>query len=197
MLAGSFAAHDSFPSREELTALARERGVRNANGVAVTFVPAKPKGRRKKRDDGPPYELRIHATGEVPTRGDSWHDFFNALVWAHFPMTKAALNARQIAAAPVVTEEDRKAGRVRSREQDRLAMMDEGGLIVARGVPFLFGHAVMEEAVQGRMGAQVFVLEVDAEPEVAAVDEAAARIVTQGGLASPSAPPVKLREWYR
>ena len=44
------------------------------------------------------YEMHIGSTGEVPTRGDNWHDWFNALCWLSWPRSKLAMNARQVAA---------------------------------------------------------------------------------------------------
>lgn len=38
------------------------------------------------------YEQIIHEEGCVPTRENSWHDFFNALIWLQFPKTKQLLN---------------------------------------------------------------------------------------------------------
>lgn len=43
---------------------------------------------------GTAYEKYIFETGRVPTR-DGLHDFFNGLVWHHFPLTKLRLNALQ------------------------------------------------------------------------------------------------------
>ena len=69
------------------------------------------------------YELHIVATGEVPTRIDSLHDWFNALVWLAFPRTKARLNAMHAAEIP------REGGR-RGRLRDMLTIFDEGGALV-------------------------------------------------------------------
>ena len=38
------------------------------------------------------YESRIYLHGEVQTRKNNWHDFFQVLVWATFPKIKAKLN---------------------------------------------------------------------------------------------------------
>jgi len=38
------------------------------------------------------YESRIYTTGQVQTRAENWHDFFNALVWHLFPRAKSTLN---------------------------------------------------------------------------------------------------------
>lgn len=65
--------------------LAAERELCNLGGQPIAFVP---------QQDLPPdtgYEAHIAATGQVPTR-DNLHDFFNALIWLHFPQTKRQLN---------------------------------------------------------------------------------------------------------
>jgi hypothetical protein len=38
------------------------------------------------------HEPRIFYKREVQTRDESWHDFFNALVWHQMPKTKNAIN---------------------------------------------------------------------------------------------------------
>src|SRR5512139_1764336 len=58
------------------------------SGHPIRFVP--PDGTRLG------YEPRIHATGDVITRPDNWHDLFNALVWLRFPHAKAALNGLHV-----------------------------------------------------------------------------------------------------
>jgi hypothetical protein len=78
------------------------------------------------------YEERIFTTGEVVTRPDSWHDFFNALVWLRFPQTKAALNAlhvREIRA--------NASGAGRGPLRDAATQFDESGIIVASADPSL------------------------------------------------------------
>ena len=115
------------------------------------------------------YELKVFRTGEVETRPDSWHDFFNALVWLAFPRSKARINAMHAAA---MAREEGKRGPLR----DLLTVFDEGGAIVlcddAQLIALLnkgewkklfwesrervlhamriavFGHAVMEKAVE-------------------------------------------------
>jgi len=71
------------------------------------------------------YESCIFGTGQVSTRENSWHDLFNALVWARFPHLKATLNAlhcREIRSKP---------GRHRGRLRDALTLLDECGVILA------------------------------------------------------------------
>jgi Protein of unknown function (DUF3025) len=77
------------------------------------------------------YAACIYARGVLPTRENNWHDLFNALVWACFPLAKAALNAHQFAAQAPAT------GNVRSPTQDALTLFDECGVIVASCDPQL------------------------------------------------------------
>ena len=95
--------------------------------------------------------------GTVPTRRDNLHDLLNALVWARFPRAKHALSLRQVALARA---RDAVVGpRVRTREQDACAMVDEGGMVVGPARRAIFGHAALEDAILGR-GLRPFVLHV-------------------------------------
>jgi hypothetical protein len=162
--------HDRPPSLDELSALARSRGVRTAGGAPVTFVPAAAAGRGLDSQ----YEVRIFRTGEVPTRAGRWHDLFKALVWLAFPPTKAILNRRHH------DELVRRRGAPRTAsgrgtQRDVLTLFDEGGVLVACATPALarrlaefrwkelfwthrreaieamrflvFGHAILEHAL--------------------------------------------------
>jgi len=71
------------------------------------------------------YEERIDLRREVVTRPDSWHDFFNALVWLRFPQTKAALNAAHLRS---MGRHGAAAGRGPVR--DALTQFDESGIVV-------------------------------------------------------------------
>jgi len=144
-----------------LNRAATVRELRTESGKPVRFVP--PGGRRGA------YELRAHETGEIETRPDNLHDWFNALCWLAFPRTKARINAMHAAEMP------REGGR-RSRLRDLLTIFDEGGAIVVcaddalnqrlrelrwkelfwaqrervrRSMRFrVLGHAVLEQAVK-------------------------------------------------
>jgi len=74
---------------------------------------------------GQPYEAGIEASGAVPTRvvGDgAWHDLFNAIIWLHWPRSKAQIN-RLHGCAPASPSGTRGALR------DRLTLLDENGMI--------------------------------------------------------------------
>lgn len=118
--------------------------------------------------DGLHYEARI-AQGRIATRADNWHDLFNALVWAHYPQLKQALNAQQcrhIEAMPpgqrnraqaALTQFDETGVIVRVRDHTLLAAWDvhdwcalfesrhwlSGDIAIAA----VFGHALMEQAL--------------------------------------------------
>jgi hypothetical protein len=73
------------------------------------------------------YEPCCYLSGEVQTRADNWHDFFNALVWLTFPKAKAAINTRHYQALTRAADtSDSQRGRVR----DMATLFDESGVIV-------------------------------------------------------------------
>jgi hypothetical protein len=84
-------------------------------GFPLRFVPP--------QEDGLGYEARIWARGEVETRPDNWHDFFNALVWLTFPCAKATLNFRHI-------QESAERPDARGRGRDAMTHFDECGIVV-------------------------------------------------------------------
>lgn len=73
------------------------------------------------------YEQHVARLRTVPTRAQSWHDFFNMAVWAHFPRTRWALNELHVdrSLGPV----DRRNGR--APQQNAAAQLDESGIVVA------------------------------------------------------------------
>jgi Protein of unknown function (DUF3025) len=117
------------------------------------------------------YEPRIYLHGEVQTRGGSWHDLFNALVWMRFPKAKAAINARHVEQQKIHGMQS-----TRTAVQDAMTLFDESGVIVACSDPalsqllaqhewktlfwqrradvhthmryYIFGHALYEKALQ-------------------------------------------------
>jgi hypothetical protein len=126
------------------------------------------------------YDGRIFLGNQVPSREACWHDFFNMLVWRTFPKAKRAINKAQWLALGrwLPGEAGDKLPGARLPEQDALALLDEGGLILlytneraaeitraveareegellamaADGVlvTLLFGHALYEHLVTGQ-----------------------------------------------
>jgi hypothetical protein len=113
------------------TALPRPRP-RTRGDREIVFVPD-----RKQRRRRTPialeslYDERIFRLGEIPSRERCWHDFFNFLAWINFPAAKVELNARQRSALlEWVAEGSARLPGARTREQDALALLDEGGQIL-------------------------------------------------------------------
>jgi hypothetical protein len=120
-----------------------------APAAGVRFVESVPLPRRRRRAGsesaaGSDYDARIVREGVVPTRPGSFHDLMNALVWAAFPRAKAAVHARQLG----FVERARAEGTVgrRTKAHDALAILDEGGVLVAAREP-LGSEAALEAAL--------------------------------------------------
>ncbi|AOY91775.1 hypothetical protein BKK79_08150 [Cupriavidus sp. USMAA2-4] len=117
--------------RGALDACAAPLGLCNDAGLPLHFVP------QAALPDGCAYEAHIHATGAVPTR-DNLHDFFNALVWLHFPTAKRLLNRLQAAA---IARDGVQASRGPVR--DAATLFDENAVL------FLSAEPALESALRG------------------------------------------------
>jgi hypothetical protein len=167
---------------DALNRLAESKNLKTENGNAIRFVPPAAKDAY--------YELKVYRSGEVETRPDNLHDFFNALAWLAFPRAKARLNALHAGEIP------REGGR-RGRLRDLLTIFDEGGAIVLCDQPdlvsllenmrwkalfwesrervrremriFVFGHAVLEQALKPWPGitCKAIVAPAGADPDAA------------------------------
>ena len=102
-------------SLDALNRLAAENRIRTESGKPVRFVAPGTKDAY--------YEVKVYRTGEVETRPDNLHDFFNALIWLAFPRSKARINAMHAAEIP-------REGGKRGRLRDLLTVFDEGGVVV-------------------------------------------------------------------
>lgn len=110
------------PDTQELCAQAEQHPIHVPNGQPVRFVTPP--------TDGMVYECRIWENGEVATRPDNWHDFFNALVWLTFTQTKVAVSACHVEAMTAP-------GEARGRIRDALTHFDECGIVVLSSQPEL------------------------------------------------------------
>ena len=73
------------------------------------------------------YEPRIYCTGEVQTRLNNWHDFFQVMVWKTFPKTKSLLNKIHYDAA---TERHKNKIKQRGKLENFVTLFDECGTVV-------------------------------------------------------------------
>lgn len=103
--------------RALLDGQAARLGLRNARGLPLRFIA------QQALPEGSAYEAHIHATGEIPTR-DNLHDFFNALIWLHFPQAKRVLNQIQ---AEVIAREGVQTARGGVR--DAATLFDENAVL--------------------------------------------------------------------
>ena len=111
------------PDSTALAALAEEFPVTTDSGQSIRF--AAPVA------DGRAYECRIWESGQVETRPDNWHDFFNGLVWLAFPQTKLAITRAHVAAFRPTQTDGRGAIR------DGLTHFDECGIAILSTRPEL------------------------------------------------------------
>lgn len=131
------------------------------------------------------YEQIIFDDKTIPTRDNSWHDFFNAYIWSTFPKSKAFLNQQH------VTEIEQYGLNPRTKLRNKITLFDECGVILLTTnrqlkdafekqnwqmifqnsevnwfvdtLPVVFGHAIYEMLLQPFLGltGKVLVVEVD------------------------------------
>lgn len=80
------------------------------------------------------YDGWIAETGLIPTRARSWHDFFNACIWARFPRSKLAVHRLQL------RESQHRPGPLRTQRQNWLTHFDECGVLVLCSRPELASY---------------------------------------------------------
>jgi hypothetical protein len=174
------------PSLNLLNSFSEEKNLRSESGKPIRFVAPSA--------SDPYYEVHLYETGRVQTRPDNKHDLFNALAWLAFPKTKARINAMHAAEIP---KERGQRGRLR----DLLTIFDEGGAIVACGNEIetlvraarwrelfverhgdfrivVLGHAVLEQALEPRLGLTCKVIFADPARDLDA--QAADWLATRG-----------------
>ena len=118
---------DNWPGLADYQALLSElpEPILTQSGKALTIV----------EQDGKPghfsehYAPRIFLSGEIQTRTENWHDYFQFLTWFMFPKTKAAINSIHIPAAESRIENNIDLGR-RSPIENMLSLFDEGGAVI-------------------------------------------------------------------
>lgn len=147
--AAVFADRADWPAPEEYVLAF---GGRSPTVRFETMIPRKRRAREKPPVDVESmYDARI-VRGVVPTRARCWHDYLNALVWATFPEAKRALHEKQYAMMRAwATPGAANLPNARTREQDAVALIDEGGVLLLRGSDgeraVAFGHALFEGLV--------------------------------------------------
>lgn len=188
-----FSAYEQLPSLAELNKM--------LSIADIIFVPQSPKS----DDFSEGYEPRIYLQGQVQTREQSWHDFFNALVWQQFTQSKKIINQLQYS-----FQKQRHPEKTRLPGENMLTLFDENGAIVIAKDPellvlikqhrwhelfwerreqvqrdlqvVLFGHGLYEKALHPYIGltAQALLFSAD---EITAIDDTVARFLSDSGAA--------------
>ena len=91
------------------------------------------------------YEPRIYEKGEVQTRENSWHDFFNALVWHSFTQSKRAINYLHYC-----LQKKRYPEKQRLPAENMLTIFDEHGAII------LSKNALLHDLIRERRWHELF-----------------------------------------
>jgi len=116
-----FTQLNQWPTLEQFSAEFNKRNIQSHNGNPIQPVPQG--DTPEKFDDH--YESRIYLKGELQTRLENWHDFFNATAWLQFPKIKSSLNALHYE-----TSVNREPGTNRSPLENTIALFDECGAII-------------------------------------------------------------------
>ena len=132
--AEQFTTYDAWPTLADYQRLLNQlpQPILTLAGEPLTIVP----------QDGKPdcfeehYAPRIYLSGEIQTRHENWHDFFQLLTWFIFPRTKALINAIHIPKARARIDANHDLGR-RSALENMLSLFDEGGAVVISSDPSL------------------------------------------------------------
>ncbi len=121
---GAWQAKMEWPTIADYNQHAAEyaKKINNCNGSPIRFI----RQVTKSQEFIYSYEPSVYLRGEVLTRLNNWHDFFNMLVWLTFPKIKAAFNHWQyhhIKQRTVIQK-------TRTPVENILTHLDENGVIV-------------------------------------------------------------------
>jgi len=167
----SFSQLETWPTLEQFAAKFKEQNILSNSADPITPVP---QGYTPEKFDDH-YESRIYLKGELQTRLENWHDYFNATAWLQFPKIKSTLNALHYE-----TSVNREPGTNRSPLENAIALFDECGAVIVSDDEtlldlirnhewkdlfwnnkkafgkhiqcYVFGHAMHEKALQPYIG---------------------------------------------
>ena len=188
MLASSFSTYTSWPKIKDFNKLFLNivGPLQSANHKNLCFI-------EQSTIPGPdeqPYEIRAHQSGEILTRVNNWHDFFQVMIWCSFPQTKKLINAMHFSAIQERLSKN-PSSTTRSPVENTLTLFDECGAIIVSSSNeyldmiknhdwkklfvdnrdafdneikcFIFGHAMFEKALSPYLGmtTQSILIKVD------------------------------------
>ena len=166
--------------------------VRSSNGALLRFV----EQGDKTSDPEKSYEARICLKGEIQTRSNNWHDYFQVLIWCTFSKTKQLINLLHYEA---FTERVNKQLKNRSSIENTLTLFDECGVVIVSSKPellqlindydwtalfishreafnrdikcFTFGHALYEKYLSPYIGMTAHSICLTVDPEFFKLDD--------------------------
>ena len=149
-------------------------GISSQSGAALRFVSQA----EKPACINDEYEVRISKSGDIQTRLENWHDFFQVMTWCTFPETKKLIN--HLHSDAMVNRRMNSNNKQRSPVENALTLFDECGAIIVTGnnylteliknhrwkelfltnrdafsnqiKAFIFGHALYEKALAPYIG---------------------------------------------
>jgi len=140
-LAASFSCFQQWPELDDYRRLLSEHPpIKTLNGQVLSIVEQAAKPVHFSEH----YAPRIYYSGELQTRSNNWHDFFQFLSWIIFPRTKAMINSIHIPLARERIEQDEPGqneskGR-RTPLENMLSLFDEGGVVILSSDELLLDH---------------------------------------------------------
>jgi len=163
---------ETWPELAEYNQLI-DNQIKNANDKYIRFISQSNQCDKFEEE----YEPRIYYNGEVQTRLNNWHDYFQVLVWKTFPKTKTLLNRIHFDASSIRVKEKVKQ---RGSKENFVTLFDECGTIFVASDPstismvksfewdrlfvenqhlftetidcMVFGHAMYEKALKPYIG---------------------------------------------
>jgi hypothetical protein len=116
-----FVRYNQWPMLKQFSAEFIKQNIQSYHHIQIQAV--EQGGAPETFDDH--YESRIYLKGELQTRLENWHDFFNAMCWLQFPKIKASLNALHFESSKT-----RKTGTNRSPLENAITLFDECGAVI-------------------------------------------------------------------
>lgn len=140
-LAQYYCDFHEWPGLDDYQRLLHARGsITTLNGQTLRIV----EQAAKPANFSEHYAPRIYYSGEIQTRKNNWHDFFQFLTWLTFPETKVMINSIHI---PLVRERielddaDNTSNKgQRSSLENMLSLFDEGGVVILSSDESLLDH---------------------------------------------------------
>lgn len=116
-----FAKLSKWPTLDQYSAELKHRNIQSHTALQIQAV--EQGGAPGSLEDH--YESRIYLKGQLQTRLENWHDFFNAMCWLQFPRIKSMLNALHYECS-----HSRQPGTNRGPLENAITLFDECGAII-------------------------------------------------------------------